>query len=1522
MEVRPSRLLRACVFSMLWCVCASVIAQDDPQWVLEAQNNEMPRATVGTYTRQDAARQAIASIPGPSDIPFAYAFTTYVYGESVNGDLVTRAYWMGKFDPYDPEWTYQSVGGDYATEADMLQSLAEFYSARSCSAASLVPESDWQTFEEGYEGRMETRTYVVSLGSIDIEGTCGPLTLKDTAVRSRRMQCPNVTEWNDDHQACVNTEIFAYITGPRLDKDCEGVVGNPCDAKTGDKSQVETDFDLGWITFVRIYHSRQTERQSSLGAGWTHEHEARLYPGASYALLADGSGAQRRFDKRGDAYVAADASGDRLKSTGEGWDLYTGDHVAAFDGAGRLQRVTREDGTSLSYAYDGHGRLGTLTHSTGRQLQFHYADNSAYSLLASITLDGATLVSYVQEPYFGQLQQAVYPDGSVRQYHYEDSTSLSLLTGITAEDGQRYSTYAYDSLGRAISSQHDGGADGVMLDYSGSQTVVTDALGKQTTYTFTAAGGGTRKVGDVTDSAGTVSNDYLDSATDFRRRPSATTDRAGVVTRHTYADDTDAGAALEVHTIQEAAGLPEQRNTVLRTAVESNRLVSVEKGDQRVSYLRNARLQPQQISQTDLGSGEVRTSTWTYCEEADAAAAGSTCPQVGLLKSKDGPRTDVGDTVAFSYYGADHPGCGVAGADCLYRKGDLWKTTNALGQSSEVLAYDRNGRVASVKDANGVVTDYSYHARGWLSATRVHGEDAAGAQDRVTTWNYWPTGLVKQIVEPDGSATSFGYDAAQRLTDITDADGNVIHYALDKAGNRVAEETRDAAGALKRTLSRVYNPLGQLRTQADAAANPTDYAYDVNGNPAQVTDALGHVTRHDHDPLNRLASTLQDVGGIEAGTAYTYDALDNPTEVVDPKGLSTRYAYNGFGEVTRQTSPDTGETQFTYDPAGNIATRTDARGVQASYRYDGLNRPLAIAYPTPSSDVAYAYDTPAPVCQAGETFALGRLSTMTDESGQTQYCYNRFGDVVRKVQQADSTRLTTRYGYSPGGRLASMTYPDGSRVDYVRDGQGRITEVGLTASGGNRQVLLTGVSYLPFGPSTGWHYGNGRTLARDFDLDYRAIAISDGRDGLNLGFGYDAAGHLTQLQSGTASTPQASRLEYDALGRLTHFRDGPSDAVIDQYAYDATGNRLSFANAAGSTSYAYPATSHRLSQVGNVARGYDETGNAVSIGGADRQFVYNDRNRMVQVKRSGVAAQNYAYNGKGERVRRWLGADSTVTAYDEAGRWLGDYDAVGLPRQQVIWMDDLPVGVVADGVLHFIEPDHLGTPRSVIEAASDTPVWHWALAGEAFGDSAPDQDPDKNGTAFVFDMRFAGQRFDAASGLNYNYFRDYDSGVGRYLQSDPIGLVGGMGTYAYVGGNSISLVDRFGLQATTVDAYCARYGAAACAEVVSGGRAANLAPKALGTGFAAWAWCKMTGCTVQNAQMSKKPSREQRPDNCPTGTKPIDQWPGLSKDDIHGIKAGINAGAKDWVGISPDGNVWINEDGEGSDQGSLDDYLP
>ncbi len=201
-------------------------------------------------------------------------------------------------------------------------------------------------------------------------------------------------------------------------------------------------------------------------------------------------------------------------------------------------------------------------------------------------------------------------------------------------------------------------------------------------------------------------------------------------------------------------------------------------------------------------------------------------------------------------------------------------------------------------------------------------------------------------------------------------------------------------------------------------------------------------------------------------------------------------------------------------------------------------------------------------------------------------------------------------------------------------------------------------------------------------------------------------------------------------------------------------------------------------------------------------FVYNDTGRMKAVKLGGTTVRGYRYNGKGERVDSYLGTDHTYTLYDEAGHWLGDYNSTGTPIQQALWLDDMPVGLLtgAAASLSYIEPDHLGSPRVVIDPVADTAIWKWDIKGEAFGATAPEEDPDGNGVAFTLDLRFPGQRYDRFTGLNYNYFRDYEPGTGRYIQSDPIGLNGGIGTYAYVGADPINYIDPLGLAGQRVKA--------------------------------------------------------------------------------------------------------------------------
>ena len=115
----------------------------------------------------------------------------------------------------------------------------------------------------------------------------------------------------------------------------------------------------------------------------------------------------------------------------------------------------------------------------------------------------------------------------------------------------------------------------------------------------------------------------------------------------------------------------------------------------------------------------------------------------------------------------------------------------------------------------------------------------------------------------------------------------------------------------------------------------------------------------------------------------------------------------------------------------------------------------------------------------------------------------------------------------------------------------------------------------------------------------------------------------------------------------------------------------------------------------------------------------------------------------------------------------------------------------ADQSMQSIQPDHLGSPRVVIDATSNTPVWTWELAGEAFGATPPNQGPDGNGQPFVLNMRFPGQRYDAATGLNYNYFRDYEPNTGRCVRPS-------VSTYGYSSQSPMTHFDMAGRSSTAI----------------------------------------------------------------------------------------------------------------------------
>lgn len=648
---------------------------------------------------------------------------------------------------------------------------------------------------------------------------------------------------------------------------------------------------------------------------------------------------------------------------------------------------------------------------------------------------------------------------------------------------------------------------------------------------------------------------------------------------------------------------------------------------------------------------------------------------------------------------------------------------------------------------------------------------------------------------------------------------------------------RAIAGAVLFTL--LYSPiLGGMtgtRAAAQAVQNTTwQYQYDANGNLTQITDPLGRVTNQSYDALNRLKQQLQPAptaGAARPATGYGYDSLDHLTTLTDPRNLVTSYTIDGLDNLTQTASPDTGIAGNTYDAAGLLQTSKDARGLTTTYTYDALNRVTKIAYATGTA-TQFEYDGGT----AGAPNAKGRLTRMTDESGLTTYAYGPLSRLQSKVQTvisgtaAKSFTVTYAYGASGSstGKLTGVTYPSGNRINAAYDSAGRISSLTLNptnASGsgtntGTNIPLLTDIGYQPFGPVRNWTWGNSsptaaNTHARGFDLDGRITSYPLGNgvtDGTNRILTYDAAsriGATTHVGTGTGNNAPANfnqSFQYDDLDRLK----GVAGSTISQgFQYDANGNRTQATFGGTAYSNTIAAGSNRLTATAGPAPAksnqYDAAGNLASDGTV--AYTYSARGRMSSAV-SGGNTVTYLYNGLGQRTKKSgpaaiVASGANYYAYDEAGHLLGEYDANGKVVQETVWLGDVPVAVLKQSVtgvapnqvtatsVYYVYADHVNTPRIITRASDNKMVWRWDNA-DPFGMFQPDENPSGLG-AFTYNPRFPGQVYDKETNLHYNYFRDYDPQTGKYVQSDPIGLAGGINTYAYVYGNPVSHIDPFGL---------------------------------------------------------------------------------------------------------------------------------
>ena len=948
---------------------------------------------------------------------------------------------------------------------------------------------------------------------------------------------------------------------------------------------------------------------------------ATSYEASSLLRISDNSGTQYIFSLTG-VYLGMSAG--------------AGTAVAYLrDEEGRVGAIVHQRGARINVEYTEGGLVGAIHSSRGQSVRYEYVTLEGRSHLCAVHGDAGT--RRYEHDATGLIHRVVASTGTVEVTNYYDPTGR--ITEQDTEYGRRV-RYRYLPNGITDISNEDASYTNLWVnDQYARLTAIVDAEGGRTSYAYDDFG---NRV-SVVDRDGSRTTRYSDERGRIIRE---VTDE-GAETLFAY-DEYDRVVSVAMSAIETDPRARRAARLARRARLEAeaqgralDETVSGQESAQSpavspmttVTYEYSNDFERNPSSMTD-GNGHVTRFEW-----AD-----------GLLQRVVSPE---GVTVSLEY---DDFGLltGIRNAEqqltrCEYSAaGHLVKIVSALGHETK-FTYDSAGHMVCRQDPDGSRWRFEYAAGGRLVAS----VDPAGAR---TEYEYGPSGDIVAVVDPLGRRMERSFDTNGNIDRITLPGGAQFSYAYDGLMRLV--RTIDPAGGVwtreydaASTLTALIDPTGvSVRTSVDSSRKTFTTNDDVDRVRISC-DHLGRPVRSEVLPEDSGPQVSADADDPTVST-MVYDGAGNPVQVLDAEGGLSRYEYNGSNQMVRMVSPAGRVTEYSYDVCGRLAATYEAAGTpeqsvtryeydadsrlirqvygdgsEARVRYDACGRVLSITGSGVASPVFYTWDSCGHVKSIRDnkwgtrsfTYdAASQVVAVTNGAGGvTHYRYDEAGNVTSVMDPAG--RITS-YEYDLMGNVLAATNPLGVRTTSTYDAAGRL----LTSTDGNGAVHSFGYDRDGVPCS---HSVNGSLLYRmERDSARRTMTTYDHA-------GVDAFG-----------APVVTVESYDRLGRLIRQRrefgaqipESFRTAYMDEtggyelsYAYDADGLRTEFVHPLGSSAYAYDAAGRMVKQTDITAYRLDGTA-VTSESRVESSFEYNAVNALVRAQVSDLAGtwvREFGYRG-------------------------------------------------------------------------------------------------------------------------------------------------------------------------------------------------------------------------------------------------------------------------------------------------------